>query len=125
MDVPHMTKRLSARTRLLLAFMVSAPTLLAVSYLVQNGFRRIGLALFLLIFIVDFLVVKPRLANAAASSSAKAPVPSRSIWVVGIACFSGSLSLLLSGIRERNTWEIAGASLGILACGWGVSFARR
>ncbi len=120
-----MTKTLSARTRLLLAFIVSAPTLLAVSYFVQNGFRRIGLALFLLIFIVDFLVVKPRLTNAAASSSAKMPVPSRSIWVVGIACFLGSLSLLLTGVREHDTWEIGGACLAMLACGWGVSFVRR
>jgi hypothetical protein len=73
-----------------------------------------GMALFLVLLFVDFLVVKPRRAPAplAVSSPAKARIPSRAIWVVGIACFLGSLSLLLGGVRAHDTWEIVGGSLG-------------
>jgi len=120
-----MTRTLAASTRLLIAFLVSAPTLLGVSWLIQNGFRKMAVALFLVLLFVDFLVVKPRRAPFAVSSPAKAGIPSRAIWVVGIACFLGSLSLLLGGVRAHDTWEIVGGSFGILASGLGVSSARR
>ena len=124
-DVTLMRKTLSATTRLLVAFVVSAPTLLAVFWLVQNGSRRTGQALFFVLLIVDFLVLKRNPATPTGSPSVKVEVPSRAVWVVGAACFFGSLSLLTSGVRARETWEIVLGSLGMLASGWGVSFARR
>jgi hypothetical protein len=118
------TSALAAQKRLLVAFFVSAPTLLGVYWLVQNGSRTVALALFLVMFIVDFLLLRPK--TSAPSPPANRAVPSRAIWVVGGACFLGSLSLLMNGVETRQTWEIALASFGILASGLGVvSFARR
>ena len=123
-DSDAMTKTLAAQTRLLIAFIVSAPTLLGVSWLVQNGSRKMGLALFSVLLLVDFLVLKPK-PTTTGSPTTTARVPSRAIWVIGAACFLGSLSLLLSGIRAHETWEIVLGSFGMLASGWGASFARK
>lgn len=120
-----MTKTLAVQARVLIAFFVSAPALLGVYWLVQNGSRRVGLALFVALFLVDFLVLKPKPGTSTLARDAKVNVPSRAVWVVGAVCFVGSLSLLLSGFRTRETWEIVLACFGILASGWGVSLARR
>jgi hypothetical protein len=120
-----MTKTLAAPTRLLIAFIVSAPTLLGVFWLMQEGSRKTGLTVFCALLFVDFLVLKRRPLTSKALRDVKTEVPSRSIWVVGAACFLGSLSLLLSGSRAHETWEIVVGSLGMLASGWGVSSARR
>ena len=119
-----MTNMLAAQKRLLIAFIVSAPILLGVYWLVQNGSRTLAVALFFLMFIVDVVLLRPR--ASAPSSGANGKVPARSLWVVGGACFLGSLSLLISGVETRQTWEVVLASFGILASGLGViSFARR
>jgi len=119
-----MTNMLAAQKRLLIAFIVSAPILLGVYSLVQSGSRALALALFFVMFIVDAVLLRPR--APAPSSGANDKLPSRSVWVVGGACFLGSLSLLISGVETRQTWEVVVASLGLLATGLGViSFARR
>jgi hypothetical protein len=120
-----MTRPLTAQMRLAIAFGVSAPTTLANYYLVESGSRRIGLALFLLMFLGDLVIVKPTAASSTSSPTAKARIPARSIWVVGGACFLGSLSLLLGGVGARETWEVVGGTLGVLASGWGLSFTRK
>jgi hypothetical protein len=120
-----MTKTVAPSTRLLIAFIVSAPTLLAVSWLVQNGSRKTGLALFLVLLIVDFLILKQRPASPTGSPRVKVEVPASAVWVVGAACFLGSLSLLTSGVRAHETWAIVLGSFGMLASGWGVSLARK
>ena len=123
-EIMDCVNMLAAQKRLLIAFIVSPPILLGVYWLVQNGSRIVALALFLAMFVVDFVLLRPR--ASAASPGANRTVPSRAIWVVGGACFLGSLSLLVSGVETRQTWEIVLASFGILASGLGVvSFARR
>jgi len=119
-----MTNMLPAQTRLLIAFIVSAPILLGMYWLVQDGSRSLALTLFIVMFIVDFLLLKPR--TSVPSPSANRKVSSRAIWVVGGACFLGSLSLLANAVETRQAWEIVLASFGILASGLGVvSFSRR
>jgi hypothetical protein len=76
-------------------------------------------------FLVDLLILKPTKASSTSSTAAKVRIPPRSIWVIGGACFLGSLSLLLSGVGAHQTWEVIGGSLGLLASGWGLSFARK
>lgn len=121
----HITKMVALRKRILIAFFVSAPALLGVYWLVQNGSRKMGLALFVAVFLVDFLVLRPKAGTSTPPSDANIRVSSRAIWVVGAACFVGSLSLLLSGIRTHETWEIVLACFGMLASGLGVSLARK
>lgn len=119
-----MTRMLAAQKRLLIAFIVSAPILLSVYWLVQNGSRTVALALFVVMFIVDIVLLRPK--PSAPSPGVNGAVPSRAIWVVGGACFLGSLSLLVNGVEARQTWEIVLASFGLLASGLGVvSFARK
>jgi hypothetical protein len=120
-----MTRPLAVPTRLAIAFGVSAPTLLANYYLVESGFRKVGLSLFLLMFLVDVLILKPTAASSTSPPKAHGRIPARSIWVVGGACFLGSLSLLLSGVGAHETWEVIGGTLGVLASGWGLSLTRR
>jgi hypothetical protein len=118
-----MTNMLAAQKRLLIAFVVSAPILLGVYWLVQNGSRTVALALFVVMFIVDFVLLRPK--ASAPSPVASRTVPSGAIWVVGGACFLGSLSLLVNGVETHQTWEVVLASFGILASGLGiVSFTR-
>ena len=120
-----MTRPLTAPMRLAIVFGISAPTLLANYYLVESGSRRIALALFLLMFLADLLIMKPTATSSTVPPTASVRIPARSIWVVGGACFAGSLSLLLRGVGARGTWEVVGGTLGVLASGWGLSFARR
>ncbi len=120
-----MTRTLAAPTRLLVAFVVSAPTLLAVFWLVQNGSRRTGLAVFLVLLIADFLILKRRPASPTGSPRVKVEVPASAVWVVGVAGFLGSFSLLTGGIRAHETSEIVGGCLGMLANGLWISFMRR
>jgi hypothetical protein len=116
--------RIAAQKRLLIAFIVSAPILLGVYWLVRNGSRTVALALVFVIFIVDFLLLRPK--TFPPSPGANRTVPARAIWVVGAGCFLGSLSLLANGIQTRQTWEILLASFGILASGLGVvTFPRK
>ena len=114
-------KVLSVQKRFLIALIATAPVLLAVSWLVQNGFRKTSVVLFAGLFLVDFYLLKPKLASSATASREKEKVSGSAIWVVGLACFLGSLSVLASGIRTHETWEIVGGCLGILASAWGVS----
>jgi hypothetical protein len=119
-----MTNMLVAQKRLLIAFIVSAPVLLSVYLLVRNGARAMALALFFATFIVDVVLLRPR--TSTPSPGANRTVPSRAIWVVGVASFLGSLALLVNGVETLQTWKIVLASFGILASGLGVvSFARR
>lgn len=119
-----MTNMLAAPKRFLIAFIVSAPILLGVYWLVQNGSRTTALAVFFAMFVVDFLLLRPRIA--ASSPGASRTVPSRAVWVVGGACFLGSVSLLANGVETRQTWEIVLACFGMLVSGLGVvSFSRR
>jgi len=111
--------------RVAIAFGVSAPTLLANYYLVESGSRRVGLSLFLLMFLADVLILKPTAASSTSPPKAKVRIPARSIWVVGGACFLGSLSLLLGGVGAHETWEVVAGTLGVLASGLGLSFTRR
>jgi hypothetical protein len=120
-----MTRSLTVPMRLAIAFGVSAPTLLANYYLVESGSRRIGLALFFLLFLVDLAILKPMTAGSMSPPTAKVRIPARSIWVVGGACFLGSLSLLMSGIGAHETWEVIGGTLGVLISGWSLSFTRK
>jgi len=113
------------KARLAVAFCASAPTLLAVSWLVQHQLRKTALALFFVMFVVDFLLLRPKPTHTT-SLDARNLLPSKSVWVVGIACFLGSLSLLLGGLRAHETWEVVLACCGLLASGWGVvSFASK
>ena len=116
---------LAAQSRLLIAFIVSAPTLLAVFWLVQNGYRKPAAALFFTLFVADFLVLKRKPVPSTAPPVAKTGVPSRAVWVVGVACCLGSLSLLSNGIRTHETWEIVLGSFGMLASGFGISLGRK
>ena len=119
-----MTNMPAAQKRLLIAFMVSAPILLGMYWLVQNGSRAVALALFFVMFIVDVVLLRPR--ASAPSQGANRMVPSRAVWVVGGACFLGSLWLFVNGVETHQTWEVALASFGLLAGGLGVvSFARK
>jgi hypothetical protein len=119
-----MTNMPAAQRRLLIAFIVSAPILLGVYWLVQNGSRTLALALFFAMFIADFVLLRPR--TSAPSPGTSRTVPTRAIWVVGAACFLGSLSLLMNGVVTRQTWEVVLASFGVLASGLGVvSFSRK
>jgi hypothetical protein len=119
-----MTNMLAAQKRLLIAFIVSAPILLGVYWLVQNRSRGLALGLFFAMFIVDVVLLRPR--ASAPSAGANYRASSKSLWVVGGACFIGSLSLLISGVETRQTWEVVLASFGILASGLAVvSFARK
>lgn len=120
-----MTKTLSAQPRLLIAFIISAPTLLGVFWLFQNGFRNVAAAVFFMLFLADFLVLKRKPVPPTAPPVAKTGMPSRSVWVVGVACFLGSLSLLSSGVRTHETWEIGLASFGMLASGLGLAYFVR
>jgi hypothetical protein len=117
-----MTKTLRAQTKLLIAFIISAPTLLGVFWLVQNGARNVAVALFFALFVADFLVLRRKPVPSTAPSVAKTALPSRAVWVVGIACFLGSLSLLSGGVRTHETWEIVLASFGMLASGLGIAY---
>lgn len=119
-----MTNMLAAQKRLLIAFIVNAPILLGLYWLVQNGSRATALAVFFVMFVFDFLLLRPKIA--ASSLGASRTVPSRAIWVVGAACFLGSVSLLANGVETRQRWEIVLACFGILASGLGVvSFSRK
>jgi hypothetical protein len=120
-----MMKTLSAQTRLLIAFIISAPTLLGVFWLFQNGARNAAVALFFMLFLADFLVLKRKPVPSTGQSVAKTRVPLRAVWVVGGACFLGSLSLLSSGVRTHETWGIVLGSLGMLASGLGVVYFVR
>lgn len=55
-----MTKTLSAQPRLLIAFIISAPTLLGVFWLFQNGFRNVAAAVFFMLFLADFSSVETK-----------------------------------------------------------------
>lgn len=118
-----MTNMLAAQKRLLIVFVISTPVLLGVYWLVQNGSRAAALALFFVMFIVDAVLLKPK--PSAPSPSANKTMPSRAVWVVGGACFLGSLSLLVNGVETHQTWEVVFASLGLLASGTGVVFFVR
>ncbi len=119
-----MTKTLAASTRLLIAFIVSAPTLLAVFWLSQNGHRRTGQVLFVVLWIVGFLIVKRKPTTPTGSPSVKVELPSSTVWVIGAASFFGSLLLVTSGVRAHETSEIVGGCFGMLAAGLWVSFLR-
>lgn len=108
--------------RLLIAFIISAPTLLSVFWLFQNGSRNMAAALFFVLFFADFLIFKQRPMPSTAPSAATMRAPSRAIWVVGVACFLGSLSLLSGGVREHEAWEVLLGSFGLLASGSGVAY---
>ncbi len=120
-----MTKMFSPQTRLLIAFIISAPTLFGVFWLVQNGARNAAAALFFTLFLADFFVLKRKPVPSTAPPVAKLEVPSGAVWVVGVACFLGSLSVLSSGIRAHETREILLASFGMLASGLGVAYFAR
>lgn len=120
-----MTKTLAAPARLLIAFVISAPTLLAVFWLFQNGFPNVGAALFFVLFFADFLVFRQRPTPSSGSQAGKINLPSRAVWVVGIGCFLGSLSLLSGGIRTHEIWEIVLGSFGMLTSGLGVVYFGR
>jgi len=117
-----MAKMPTAQTRLLIAFIISAPTLLGVFWLVQNGARNVAAALFCMLFLADFLVLKRKPVPSTGALTAKTRVPSGAVWVIGVACFLGSLSHLSSGVRTHDTWEIVLASFGMLASGSGVAY---
>ena len=113
------------RKRLLITFIVSAPILLSMYWLVQNGSRTVALALFSVMFVVDFLLLRPKpSAPSHGPTGANRGGAARAIWVVGAACLLGSLSLLVNGVETRQTWEIVLAALGVLASGLGVNFLR-
>jgi hypothetical protein len=119
-----MTKSHASQKRLLIALAVSAPILLGVYWLVQNGSRLVALSLFFMMFITDFLLLKPRVS--APSVGVNKRVPRRAVWVVGGFGFLGSVSVLANGVETRHNWEIIVASCGIWAIGLGlVYFARR
>jgi len=120
-----MTKTLSAQIRLLIAFIISAPTLLGVFWLVQNGARNAAVGLFFVLFLADFLVLKRKPVPSTGQPVAKTRVPPRTVWVVGVACLLGSLSQLSSGVRTRETWEIVLGSFGMLASGLAVVYFAR
>jgi uncharacterized membrane protein YgdD (TMEM256/DUF423 family) len=75
--------------------------------------------------LVDLAILKPMTAGSMSPPTAKVRIPARSIWVVGGACFLGSLSLLMSGIGAHETWEVIGGTLGVLISGWSLSFTRK
>jgi|HubBroStandDraft_1064217.scaffolds.fasta_scaffold129367_1 hypothetical protein len=120
-----MTKTLAAQTRLLIAFIISAPTLLGVFWLFRNGSRNTAAALFFVLFFADFLVLKQKPVPLTTPSDSKMEMPSSAIWVIGAACFLGSLSALSSAIRTHEPWEIVLASCGVLASGLGVAYFAR
>src|ERR1700730_16908655 len=120
-----MMKTLSAQTRLLIAFIISAPTLLGVFWLFQNGARNAAVALFFTLFLADFLVLKRKPVPSTGQSVAKTRVPLRAAWGGGVGCFLGSLSLLSSGVRTHEPWGIVLGSLGMLASGLGVVYFVR
>jgi hypothetical protein len=120
-----MTKTLTPQMRLLIAFIISAPTLLGVFWLFQNGSHNMAAAVFFVLFFADFLIFKQRPMPSTAPLAPKPSAPSKAIWVVGVACFLGSLSLLSGGVRTHETWEIALASFGMLASGLGVAYFGR
>jgi hypothetical protein len=120
--MPLMAKMPAAQKKLLIALVVSTPILLGVYSLVRSGSRLLGSALFAVMFCVDFLLLRPK--PSMSSPDAKVVVSSRAIWVVGIACFLGSLSLLLNGVETSQAWEVLLGSLGILASGFGMVSLR-
>jgi hypothetical protein len=120
-----MTEAMAVRTRIFIALFVSAPALLGVYWLVESGFRDIGGGVFLAVFLADFLVLRTRRQASASRRLAKGDLPKKAVWVVGIACFLGSLSLLAGGIGTREIWEVVLGCLGMLGSGWGVSLAYR
>ena len=112
----------SAKLRLLFAFLITAGALLGMFWLVQNSL--IGAAPFVLVvlLVINFALLKPRLSSSAVSSVPRVQSPMRSGLVTGVACFAGAALLLLNGAQTRVTWEIVLGGLGLFASGLGIAF---
>lgn len=119
-----MAKLPTAYIRLLVAFTVGAPALLAIAWVVQTGFFEAALALFFCLFVVIVLILMPRPGRTASGGlpSVIERLPAAPFRVVGAVCLVGSLSVMSSGITGRDIWSVVESCIGVVASAWAILF---